>query len=131
MNRERRDFVKGAGMAVAAAAVAGQVGPAAAQPKPVYEIYAAKYAGPFITDLIAWMETYDKVRAKASAVDLCFQATTQACCSTIRRLPRTLPASPRVVAEARGRRRVLLAVPAILLRDPGDCQLLGCNVTAF
>jgi len=25
-----------------------------------------------ITDLIAWMETYDKVRAKASAVDLCF-----------------------------------------------------------
>ena len=72
MNRERRDFVKGAGMAVAAAAVAGQVGPAAAQPKPAYEIYAAKYAGPFITDLIAWMETYDKVRAKASAVDLCF-----------------------------------------------------------
>ena len=25
-----------------------------------------------ITDLIGWMETYDKVRAKASSVDLCF-----------------------------------------------------------
>jgi hypothetical protein len=25
-----------------------------------------------ITDLIGWMESYDKVRAKASSVDLCF-----------------------------------------------------------
>jgi hypothetical protein len=37
MDQERRDFMKGAGMTVAAA-VAAQVGPAAARPKLVYEI---------------------------------------------------------------------------------------------
>jgi glyoxylase-like metal-dependent hydrolase (beta-lactamase superfamily II) len=50
MDLERRDFLKGAGMAAAAAATAQAV-PAAAQPKPVYEIYAAKYAGPFTSKL--------------------------------------------------------------------------------
>ncbi|HYS92895.1 MAG TPA: N-acyl homoserine lactonase family protein [Candidatus Acidoferrales bacterium] len=50
MDQERRDFVKGAGVAVVAAMAAG-AGPAAAQPKPVYEIYAAKYAGPFTSKL--------------------------------------------------------------------------------
>jgi glyoxylase-like metal-dependent hydrolase (beta-lactamase superfamily II) len=50
MDQERRDFVKGAGAAVAAAMAAGAV-PALAQPKPVYEIYAAKYAGPFTSKL--------------------------------------------------------------------------------
>jgi glyoxylase-like metal-dependent hydrolase (beta-lactamase superfamily II) len=50
MDQERRDFVKGAGMTVAAA-LAAQVGSAVAQPKPVYEIYAAKYAGPFTSKL--------------------------------------------------------------------------------
>jgi glyoxylase-like metal-dependent hydrolase (beta-lactamase superfamily II) len=50
MDQERRDFVKGAGMTVAAA-VAAQAVPAAAQPKPVYDVYAAKYAGPFTSKL--------------------------------------------------------------------------------
>ena len=50
MDQERRDFVKGASAAVAAALAAGGA-PASAQPKPVYEIYAAKYAGPFTSKL--------------------------------------------------------------------------------
>ena len=61
MDQERRDFVKGAGAAVAAA-MAAQVTPAAAQPKPSYEIYAAKYAGPFMSKLafLLWNQGWDQ-----------------------------------------------------------------------
>ena len=61
MDQERRDFVKGASAAVAAAMAAGAA-PAAAQPKPVYEIYAAKYAGPFTSKLafLLFNEGWDK-----------------------------------------------------------------------
>ena len=61
MDQERRDFVKGAGAAVATA-MAAQVTPAAAQPKPSYEIYAAKYAGPFMSKLafLLWNQGWDQ-----------------------------------------------------------------------
>ncbi len=61
MDQERRDFVKGAGMTVAAA-VAAHAAPAVAQPKPVYEIYAAKYAGPFTSKLafLLWNQGWDQ-----------------------------------------------------------------------
>jgi glyoxylase-like metal-dependent hydrolase (beta-lactamase superfamily II) len=50
MDQGRRDFVKGAGAAALATMAAG-VSSAAAQGAPVYEIYAAKYAGPFTSKL--------------------------------------------------------------------------------
>ncbi len=61
MDQHRRDFVKGAGAAVAAAMTA-QVAPAGAQPKPSYEIYAAKYAGPFMSKLafLLWNQGWDQ-----------------------------------------------------------------------
>src|SRR5262245_51217764 len=49
MNQDRRNFVKGAGAAVVA--MAAGVAPAEAQPRPVYEVYAAKYAGPATSKL--------------------------------------------------------------------------------
>jgi glyoxylase-like metal-dependent hydrolase (beta-lactamase superfamily II) len=61
MDQHRRDFMKGAGAVVAAAMAAG-ASPAAAQPKPVYEIYAAKYAGPFTSKLafLLWNQGWDQ-----------------------------------------------------------------------
>ena len=61
MDQARRDFVKGAGAAVAAAMAMG-VTPAAAQSTPMYEIYAAKYAGPFTSKLafLLWNQGWDQ-----------------------------------------------------------------------
>ena len=39
---------------------------------PIYEIHAEEIPSIFITDMVAWMKTYDKLKARVASSDLLF-----------------------------------------------------------